>query len=169
MKSKRFADRKAHSESLDVAFWLHPEQLTRSASRARLEVVRSGGRAPAPAQRAGEILHVIASALDEIPFGLVDGIEIRRITDLTLETDTPLDAPVEVRARAIGTRELAGGHRLVTVCCQLTSQFGDFVAAFSAEVEARAEAAIAPLGAGGMIYGVATPEPDLECVDNIPV
>jgi hypothetical protein len=148
---------------------LRPEQFTRSPSRADIEATRSEGRALAPAQRAGEILHVVASALSEIPFGTVHGIEIRRITDLALEKYASLDAPIEVRARAIGKRELAGGHRLVTIFCQLTNRFGDGVAALSVEIDATAEASAASQGLDWMTDSGAAPEPDLECVDNIPV
>src|SRR5437764_4454134 len=96
-----------------------------------MESTRSAHR---EAQRVGEILHAVASALSEIPFGDVHGIEIRRITELTLEEDASLDAPIEVRARAIGKRQLSAGRQLVTVRCQLTNQFGS-VAAFSVETE----------------------------------
>jgi hypothetical protein len=169
MESKRSVYQEAHCESLDVAFLLRPERLALSTPWAGTEPLRSGGGAFAPAQRAGEVLHVVASALREIPFGAVDGIEIRRITDLELEKDASLDALIEVRARAIGARELAPGHQLVTIWCQLTNQFGDRVAALSVEVEAKARVSAASQGLGRTAGRLATPEPDLECVDNIPV
>src|SRR4051794_2152818 len=104
-------------------------------ARADMEAARSGRGAVAPTQRAGEIVHAVASALSEIPFGAVHGIEIRRITDLALERGASLDAPFEVRACAIGKRELAAGRQLVTLGCQLTNRFGDCVTAFSVEIE----------------------------------
>jgi hypothetical protein len=169
MESKRSADRKARIESLDTAFWLRLEQLPRATSPADIEATRSdeGAFAP-PAQRAGEILHAVASALSEIPFGEVHGIEIRRITELTLEKDASLDAPIEVRARAIGKRELTAGRQLVTVRCQLTNQFGT-VAAFSVETEATTEVPVDSTPLDGTTDSIATTDPDLECVDNMPV
>jgi hypothetical protein len=128
-----------------------------------MESKRSANR---EAQRAGEILHAVASALSEIPFG--DAHEIRRITELTLEKDASLDAPVEVRARAVGKRELTAGRRLVTIRCQLANQFGT-VAAFSVETEASAEVPVYSAPLDGTTDSVATTDPDLECVDNMPV
>jgi hypothetical protein len=169
VESKRSAGQEAHRESLDAAFWLRPEQLTRPTSRAGMEATRSEEGVFAPAQRVGEILHAVASALREIPFGDVHGIEIRRLTDLTVEQDASLEFPIEVRTRGVDTRELTAGRQLVVIHCQLTDQFGDCVAAFSVEIEAQAEVPAASTGLDGTTDSAATPEPDLECVDNIPV
>ena len=113
------------------------------------------GYADHEARRAGEVLHAVAAALPEIPFGDLGAVEIGRITAVTLERDASLEAPLEVRARAAGTRECRGGRRLVVIECQLTNRSGDRVAAFSVETEAETPSA--------------PPEPDLDCVDNIPV
>jgi hypothetical protein len=120
-----------------------------------------------PAHRVGELLHVVASALPEIPFGDVHASEIHRITDLTVENDAPLEAPLELCARTVGTRGLTANRNLVVIQCQLTNQLGDCVAAFSVETEAEAPVELTALE--GMPHRTATSEPDLECIDNIPV
>lgn len=98
----------------------------------------------APAERVGEILRAVASALREIPFGGVHGIDIRGIN---------------------ATRELTAGRHLVVMGCHLTNQFGESVATFSVEAEATAEV---PADSTGVDCRAAT-ELDLQCIDNIPV
>jgi hypothetical protein len=99
----------------------------------------------------------------------VHGIEIRRINEVTLEEDASLEAPFEVCARAAGTRELTAGGQLVVIHCELANRFGDRVAAFSFEIEVRAQAPGAETGLDSATEGAVTPAPDLDCVDNIPV
>jgi hypothetical protein len=134
-----------------------------------MRAARSGGGASAPAQRVGEILHAVASAVRGIPFGDVHGIEIRRIDDLTLEEDASLEASIEVRARAVRTRASDAGRQPLVVHCRLTYQFTDCVAAFTVETEGNAEAPAASKGLDSATDSAAAPQPDLECVDNIPV
>lgn len=114
----------------------------RSAARKANRESRSGSAAFAPAQRVGEIVHAIASALSEIPSADVDGIEVRRCK-----------------------RRGPDGSQLVTLRCRVTNEFGT-VAALWVEIEAHADL----LGdSPGRTHSIATPEPELECVDNIPV
>lgn len=152
MDSRRSADGEARRESLDTAFWLRPEQLARAAS--------DGG----PLAPAAEVLHAVASALGAFPFGAAHGIEIRRISELTLAKDASLDAPVEVRTRAVDERVLSARRALVTIRCQLTNRFGS-VAAFSVETEVP----LCPTPRDRTAVGIATTDADLDCVDNIPV
>lgn len=121
-----------------------------------MESRRSSGGPFAPAHRVGAILHAVASALSEIPFGDLHGIEIRRIGDLTLERD------------GAGGRERPARRQPVTVRCELTDGFGT-VAAFSVETERSAEAAVESTQPDGAPPTVMPADPDLECVDNLPV
>jgi hypothetical protein len=152
----RSAAWEAQHESLDVAFRLRPERPS------------DGGVFP-PARRVGEVLHAVASALREIPFGDVHGIEIRRIAGLTVEPDASLDAPIEVRARAVDDREPAPGRRLVVIHCELANQLGERLAAFSVETEAGAGVPAGSVRPYGAEDRLAASDPELECVDNIPV
>lgn len=120
----------------------------------------------APAQRAGEVLRIVAAALREIPFGDVHGTGIRRIADLTVQGDAALEAPIEGRARAVDSRELAAGRHLVVIQCRLANRSGECVATFSVEAEASAAAPVGP--AAGGTDGIAASEP-VQRVDNIPV
>jgi hypothetical protein len=86
--------------------------------------------------------------------------------ELTLEKDASLGGRSEVRARAIGTRESTAGRQLVTVRCQLTSQFGT-AAVFSVETEGTAEVPVDSTPLDGTTDSIATSDPDRECVDNI--
>lgn len=104
-----------------------------------------------------------------IPFGDLHVIEVRRINEVTLGKDASLEAPVEVRARVVGTRELTAGRQLAVIHCELANRFGDCVAAFSFEIEARAEASGPATGLDSATDSAGTPAPDLDCVDNIPV
>jgi hypothetical protein len=169
MESKRSAGQKSHHGSLDVAFWLRPEQLAGSTSRAGAEAAHRKRRAFAPAERAGEVLHAVASAVCEIPFGDVQGTAVRRITELTVEADASLEPPIEVRARTVGVRELPAGRHLVVIHCELTNQFGDCIAAFAVETEAKAEGPAGGTRPGSTSDSFAGIDPDLECIDNIPV
>ena len=157
MESNRSTDREARGEPLDVVFWLRPD-----------EPADATGRCFAPAQRVGEILQAVAAALRQIPFGDVHGVAIRRITELAIDECAPLDGPVEARARAVGLQELTAGRHLVVIQCQLTNQFGDCFAAFSVETEATDDVPGDSAGSATTTV-LPTPEPDLECVDNIPV
>lgn len=140
----------------------------RATSQNDTESTRSEGGVFASARRVGEILHAVASALREIPFADIHGIEIRRI-GLTVEKDAFLDAPIEVRARAAGNYELTPGRQLVVIHCQLTNQFGDRVAVFSVETEAKTELPDDSERVDGPTDSVATTDAELELVDNIPV
>jgi hypothetical protein len=114
----------------------------RSAVREASRESRCDSGAFAPAQRVGEIVHAVASALSEIPSADVDGIEVSR-----------------------GKRREPAGSQLVTLRCRVTNEFGT-VAALRVEIEAHADLAV---DSADTTHSIATPEPGLECVDNIPV
>jgi hypothetical protein len=145
-------------EPLDVAFSLSQEQLASAGEAQRGSF--------APADRVGEVLEVVASALREIPFGAVSGIGIREITGLRVESDAPLEAPITGRARAVDSRELAAGRHLVLLDCALANGSGEPVASFSVATEATAEVPVVASGISSA-DSIAASEP--ECVDNIPV
>jgi hypothetical protein len=114
----------------------------RSAVREASRESRCDSGAFAPAQHVGEIVHAVASALSEIPSADVDGIEVRR-----------------------GKRRGPAGSQLVTLRCRVTNEFGT-VAALLVEIEAHADL---PVDSTDTTHCFATPEPELECIDNIPV
>jgi len=163
-KRRRSAHRGARHESLDVAFSLREAELAGSAS----EATRFEREPFVPAQRVRRVLHAVAAAVSRIPFGDVRGVEIRGITQLEVERDVSLEPPLEVRAHAVGPRELTAGRELVAIQCKLTNQLGDCVARFSIETEAAAEPPRDTLELGIAPDSVAS-DPDIECVDNIPV
>jgi hypothetical protein len=81
-----------------------------------------------------------------------------------------LDAGEVLDAVAAALREIPlGDVQAVAMQCRLTNALGDCVAAFSVESGASARAAGAAIRIDCATGAVAAPEPDLDCVDNIPV